>query len=68
MTAFTITRLHTDQGIFKASGQWDNENKSVQVTELAMMGTDGWVNLNLEQPPVIDLVANLRDDFIQHLS
>ncbi|MEZ8144082.1 hypothetical protein A1OO_00705 [Enterovibrio norvegicus FF-33] len=45
MEAFFIPRLDTEAGLIRAEGAWDPLTVEIQVVELAMMGTDGWVDV-----------------------
>ncbi|ACA86133.1 hypothetical protein [Shewanella woodyi] len=70
--AFTITRLNTSQGIIKATGEWNSdsltmtENKLLIFT-LDIMGTDGWVALDLTQSKTKMLLDELNDEVLLHL-
>ncbi|WP_407331958.1 hypothetical protein [Enterovibrio sp. 27052020O] len=45
MEAFSIPRLDTEVGLIRTEGVWDPLTAEMQITELAMMGTDGWVDV-----------------------
>ncbi len=70
--AFTITRLNTSQGIIKATGEWNSdsltmtENKLLIFT-LDIMGTDGWVALDLKLPNTCALIEKLNVQIVEHL-
>ncbi|PKF50156.1 hypothetical protein [Enterovibrio nigricans] len=46
MEAFSIPRLDTEAGLIRAEGLWDPLTADIQFTELAMMGTDGWMDVS----------------------
>ena len=70
--AFFITRLNTTQGIIKATGEWTpasltmTKNKLLILT-LDIMGTDGWVTLDLTQSKTKVLLGKLSDEVLLHL-
>jgi len=72
MQRFSISRVHTTKGIFRASGEWantghdKNENMLIILT-LDVMSTDGWVELDIQQHKTQALIAGLRVELIQHL-
>ncbi|MDD1795799.1 hypothetical protein L4D06_22470 [Enterovibrio makurazakiensis] len=45
MEAFSIPRLDTEVGLIRADGAWDPLTVDIQFAELAMMSTDGWVDV-----------------------
>ncbi|MBE1277612.1 hypothetical protein [Enterovibrio baiacu] len=45
MEVFSIPRLDTEVGLIRAEGQWDPVTADIQLTELALMGTDGWMDV-----------------------
>ncbi|RTR32212.1 hypothetical protein [Shewanella atlantica] len=72
MTTFTISRLHTTQGIYRLSGEWtmsDSSNGSLSnglnIHTIDVMGTDGW--LALKQESNTELIDKLRDEIVLHL-
>ncbi|MFT4929393.1 MAG: hypothetical protein ACI8WB_005526 [Phenylobacterium sp.] len=71
MTAetFNITRIHTSQGIFSLSGHWqrDDGDNPLHISQLAMMGTDGWMPLDTKQPAVMAVLNSLMAQFVEHL-
>ncbi|NQY64054.1 MAG: hypothetical protein HRT38_10045 [Alteromonadaceae bacterium] len=67
--AFTITRLHTKQGIFRLKGMQDNDPpEKIAITKIEILGSDGWVLLDLNHDKIINLIADLHDGIIQHLT
>jgi len=64
---FTISRINTSLGIFRVSGCWCHENPEagkVEVSSIEMMGTDGWVLLNLASDKVMNIIAELTPTLI----
>ncbi|PMN94582.1 hypothetical protein [Enterovibrio norvegicus] len=45
MEVFSIPRLDTEVGLIRAEGQWDPVTADIQLSELALMGTDGWMDV-----------------------
>ena len=73
MAAFEISRIHTHRGIFKVCGEWRRQGSAggpvlESVSELEMMGTDGWVALRLEDDTVKALLDELTPVLLFHLS
>ena len=68
-TAFIITRLHTGRGIFRAEGDWNpSRQELVHLASLQMMGSDGWVALDLSDARVVALARELTPELLRHLS
>lgn len=68
MTPFTITRLHTQFGIIKASGQWQlNTVTETQFNKLEQMSTDGWIALDINHPANSQFIAAIKPEIHQHL-
>ena len=73
MAAFEISRIHTHRGIFKVSGKWQPQAATgspvlESISQLEMMGTDGWVALRLEDDAVKVLLDELAPVLLFHLS
>ena len=66
MKPFNISRIHTTQGIFQLSGH--HQGSDLHINKMAMMGTDGWIILDLQQTAVVNLIADLNDKLIEHLN
>ncbi|WP_325891059.1 hypothetical protein [Grimontia sp. NTOU-MAR1] len=45
MEAFTIPRLDTEVGLVRVEGTWVPLTGEIQLVEIDMMGTDGWVDV-----------------------
>ncbi len=70
--AFIITRLNTTQGIIKATGEWTPSSltmtdNALLILTLDIMGTDGWVALDLTQSKTKVLLDELNDEMLLHL-
>jgi hypothetical protein len=73
--AFTITRLDTHLGIIRLSGEWSWNNTvsatqtdaTLSVSSLDIMGTDGWVALDIKLPNTCTLLEKLNDQIVEHL-
>ncbi|WP_394392420.1 hypothetical protein [Shewanella woodyi] len=74
-TAFTITRLDTPLGIIKVEGEWSWSNTvsatqtdaRLSISSLDIMGTDGWVALDLKLPNTCALIEKLNVQIVEHL-
>ncbi|RTR39484.1 hypothetical protein EKG38_06660 [Shewanella canadensis] len=72
MQRFSITRIHTTQGIFRISGEWaqacdDKDENRLRIVNLDMMSTDGWVELDIQQDKCRTLIDELKAQILQHL-
>lgn len=74
MKPFHITRIHLNQGIFKITGEWlgihDSSAISLQsltLSKLEMMGSDGWLALDLSQEIVCKLMGEIKPQVLTHL-
>ncbi|PKF61246.1 hypothetical protein CW745_11480 [Psychromonas sp. psych-6C06] len=63
--AFHISRLTTNQGTFQITGQ--NNRVSFNIKRLLMMGTDGWVELDLDKQKVQQLILLISENITNHL-
>ena len=67
---FNISRLNTDFGIFRISGQWCSQSptaNNITLKSIEIMGTDGWVLLNKTSESNSQLVTNLLPVLLSHL-
>lgn len=67
---FNISRLNTDFGIFRVSGDWCSEKPEVEninIKSIEVMGTDGWVLLNKTRESNSQLINSLLPLFLSHL-
>ncbi|MEM6986252.1 MAG: hypothetical protein AAF499_06905 [Pseudomonadota bacterium] len=62
VTPFKLNRLETDQGTFRLAGRHSAVN--VEVTELSLLSTDGYVELDMQHPNVKPLIDALEADIL----
>ena len=70
MQSFNISRINTDLGVFRVSGNWcftKPEVESINIKSIEVMGTDGWVLLNKSSESNSQLINNLLPLFLSHL-
>jgi hypothetical protein len=83
MEKFSISRIHTQLGIFRIEGFWQPQrtymptdiitNNSanipahISVDAIAIMGTDGWIELIPHDKKVVKLINELAGELHQHL-
>ena len=70
MQLFNISRINTDFGIFRVSGDWCSEKPevgSISIKSIEVMGTDGWVLLNKTSEKNFHLTNNLLPLLLSHL-
>lgn len=70
MLYFTISRIDTEWGIFRAAGAWQQGNAvtaQIIIDAIDIMGTDGWIALNLSSESVMNLIADLTAPILAHL-
>jgi hypothetical protein len=75
MDIFNISRINTDRGIFRLAGFWQPQQvgstastpADIRVDAIAIMCTDGWVELNRHDEKVNKLIDELAYDLHQHL-
>ncbi|WP_064791675.1 hypothetical protein [Shewanella woodyi] len=73
--AFTITRLDTPLGTIRVEGEWSWSNTVsatqtdaiLSVSSLDIMGTDGWVALDLKLPNTSTILEKLNVQIVEHL-
>ena len=66
MTPFELSRLETDQGTFRVTGQF--RSTKAEVAGLSLLSTDGWVELDMAHPNVKPLVDALEADILDALN
>jgi len=71
-TTFSISRLNTHLGIIKVTGVWEPTplgivQAELQILTLDIMGTDGWVALDITRPKTLTLIDKLNSEILQHL-
>lgn len=70
MKPFNISRINTDFGIFRVSGHWfPDETVATKITmrSLEIMGTDGWLSLDLASSSNAQLINKLQLVLLHHL-
>ena len=70
MQFFNISRINTDFGIFRASGDWCSKKpivENISIKSVEVMGTDGWVLLNKTSDSNSQLINNLLPLLLSHL-
>tara|TARA_Y100000588_G_C14143436_1_gene877213 strand:+ start:268 stop:477 length:210 start_codon:yes stop_codon:yes gene_type:complete len=63
---FEISRIHTPLGIFRVSGETFDQHTLV-ISQLEIMGTDGWLFLDIRSAQVANLIKQLRPHLQAHL-
>lgn len=65
---FHISRIHTDAGIFRLSGEMDTSApEHIYVSEADFMSTDGWRALDLHSDAAKALLARIMPLLVAHL-
>ncbi|TMO58004.1 hypothetical protein [Pseudoalteromonas phenolica] len=64
--SFEISRIHTPLGIFRVSGDVSDQN-SLAISQLEIMGTDGWLFLDIQSKKVVNLSKQLEPHLLAHL-
>ncbi len=67
MKEFSISRIHTTEGIFRLKGSWQQTIKTILLTQLEIMATDGWQQLDLKNDRVINLIGLIEEEIVAHL-
>ncbi|WP_299004142.1 hypothetical protein [uncultured Shewanella sp.] len=69
MPAFNITRIHTPNGIFKLTGKTvtDTGSTKLQIDTLDILGTDGWITLDIKARHTQRLIHLIEADCIEHI-
>jgi hypothetical protein len=70
MEQFSISRIHTNMGIFRISGLLVNSQTNTQITYefVEFMGTDGWCELDWKSSKGRDILSQIESEVILHLS
>ncbi|RZQ53651.1 hypothetical protein C1E23_08380 [Pseudoalteromonas phenolica] len=63
---FEISRIHTPLGIFRVSGEVSDQN-TLAISQLEIMGTDGWLFLDIQSKRVANLIKQLKPHLLAHL-
>lgn len=64
--SFEISRIHTPLGIFRVSGKVFDRN-DLAISQLEIMGTDGWLFLDIQSKKVVNLIKQLEPHLLAHL-
>ncbi|WP_434341080.1 hypothetical protein [Motilimonas cestriensis] len=73
MVQFSISRLHTSQGIFRLTGYHschdpvNPESVQIEVESIDVMGTDGWVALDIKASKTQQLLQQIDPEIVSHL-
>ncbi len=70
MQFFNISRINSDFGVFRVSGDWcltKPEVETINIKSIEVMGTDGWVLLNKTCDSNSQLINNLLPLLLSHL-
>ncbi|MFQ3231845.1 MAG: hypothetical protein ACI9DO_003240 [Reinekea sp.] len=70
MQLFSISRINTNFGIFRVSGDWcfnKPEVETINVKSIEIMGTDGWDLLDICSESNSQLINNLLPLLLIHL-
>ena len=63
--SFEISRIHTPLGIFRVSGEVSDQN-TMAISQLEIMGTDGWLFLDIQSAKVANLIKQLEPRLLAH--
>ncbi len=66
MASFNINRLDTCAGIVKLSGDLELTG-NININQLSIMGTDGWLALDIDHQHSQNLIKQIRAQIITHL-
>ena len=68
MPDFTISRLETESGTFRLNGDVGNGmHGNFTLNCVEMLGTDGWVELNMQDDNVVSFIPQISAAIIKHL-
>lgn len=70
MQLFSISRINTELGIFRVSGDWcfnASYVENINLELIEVMGTDGWVLLNQTSESNAQLISELLPLIVSHL-
>lgn len=70
MQAFNITRLNTAQGIVKMHGKQVRDDAGIRliIEQFSLMGTDGWVLMEINSVNTMQLLAQIELEVLAHLT
>ncbi len=77
MDSFTISRIHTSNGIFRLAGHYSqcietpggmhNQTAQLAYSKAEFMGSDGWCEMDLNNPHAQNVLANIEEEIRAHL-
>ncbi|WP_035387474.1 hypothetical protein [Ferrimonas senticii] len=69
MTPFEIARLESRFGTYRVAGNYDLSTRALQIdfTSAAKLGTDGWVEINVNAKAGIAELQKLMPELLQQL-
>ncbi|WP_299495060.1 hypothetical protein [uncultured Shewanella sp.] len=73
MPRFNITRIHTPNGIFRLTGHIvqsalpTSNSPALHIKHLDILGTDGWIALNIATQQTQALIHLIEEECIQHI-
>lgn len=70
MQTFNITRLNTSHGIVKMHGKQvlHETGTRLMIEQFALMGTDGWVLMDINSANTMQLLAQIELEVLAHLA
>lgn len=66
MQKFSISRLNTSIGIIKLEGEI-RQGQIIAINQFSIMGTDGWLELDVAHQHTQELIQGLQDEVALHL-
>ncbi|WP_345888822.1 hypothetical protein [Shewanella algae] len=66
-TPFDISRIHTPQGIFRLKGEQQASPPKLVCRQLEILGSDGWLELRVEDNRTQVLLDALFEPVREHL-
>ncbi|MFU2510099.1 hypothetical protein [Pseudoalteromonas sp. ASV78] len=68
---FHISRINTEYGTMRLTGNIFNaktDKETIELIQLDIMGTDGWVGLDINAETTIELVNKIMQQVQNHLN
>ncbi len=66
MKKISISRIHTNKGIFRISASIDKSN-SISYQSVDFMSTDGWCELDIESVEGKRILLGIEMEIIEHI-
>lgn len=66
MKNFTISRIHTQHGIFRLLGEMSSPD-TIHYKKVEFMGTDGWCEMDLQSPHTNNVLSMINQEIIDHI-